>query len=66
MRVYVEHDPDTPEEQFLRELIAELQRDYLERAKPLLDRLAKIHELKSRTFLITDDAGRPDRWVVVP
>lgn len=45
--------PDTEEERELKRLLAEIQRQYEEAARPYRERLVALHALKVPTYLVT-------------
>lgn len=50
--LHVDYGPDWPEEIKIKEQLAELQREYQERAKPLCDRLVEIRASKPVRFMV--------------
>lgn len=53
--VHVDFGPDTVEERELREQLRLLHEEYMERARPLVDRLAAFRALKTPRFIVVSD-----------
>ena len=56
--VHVDFGPDSAEERQLREQLRMLHEEYMERARPLVERLAALRALKTpRLILVSDTTG---------